>query len=36
MPWATDGQDGSGLHLQKNKANFFKFIASVLENSLKL
>ena len=36
MSWAADGQDGNGLHLEKNGANFFKFIASVLEKSLKL
>ena len=36
MLWATDSQDGSGLHLEKNEANVFKFIAYVLENSLKL
>ena len=36
MSWAADGQDGNGLHLEKNEANVFKFIVSVLENSLKL
>ena len=36
MSWATDGQDGSGLHLEKMRLNFFKFIASILKNSLKL
>ena len=36
--WAADGQDGNGLHLEKSRLIFFKFIASssVLENSLKL
>ena len=36
MSWAADGQDGNGLHFEKNEANFFKFVPSVLENSLKL
>ena len=35
MSWAADGQDGNGLRLEKNKANSFKFIASVSEKSLK-
>ena len=36
MSWAADGQDGKGLHLEKNEANSLKFIACVLEKSLKL
>ena len=36
MSWAADGQDGNGLHLEKKRLIFFKFIASALENSLKL
>ena len=36
MSWAAYGQDENGLDLEINEANFFKFIASVLENSLKL
>ena len=24
MSWAADGQDGNGLHLEKNGANVFK------------
>ena len=36
MSWAADARDGNGLHLEKNEAIFFKFIASVLANSLKL
>ena len=35
MSWAADGQDENGLHLEKNWAIFFKFIASILENALK-
>ena len=34
MSWAPDGLDGNGCIL-KNEATFFKFIASVSENSLK-
>ena len=36
MSWAADGQDGDGLHLGKNEANFFKFVTSVMINTLKL
>ena len=36
MPWAVDGQDGNGLYLEKLKDSSFKFIAFILEKSLKL
>ena len=36
MSRAADGKDGNGLLLEKNEANFFKFIASALENLLNL
>ena len=35
MSWAADGQGGNGLHLEKNEANSFKFIAFVLEKIAK-
>ena len=31
MSQAADGQDGNGLHFEKNEANSFKFITSVLK-----
>ena len=36
MAWTANGQIENGLHLEKNEATFFKFIASVLNNSLEL
>ena len=36
MSWAADGQDGNGLHLKKNEATFFKFIAYVKKKKKKL
>ena len=36
MSWAADGQDGNELHPEKMRLILSKFIASVLEKSLKL
>jgi len=36
VPLATDGQDGSGLQLEKNWAAFFKFSPVSSKNNYKL